>query len=527
MARNREFKTQAVFAAISLVALLIGFQEMIFRHLPGVFCAPEEDLAYGWYVPLFSLYVLWVERKKFLPSLGRPSWGGVAGLVPFLLLGLIGARGLQVRFELIAFVGLLIFGTWTFFGRAAAKRVLFPALFLLFCLPVASAMAIVTVPLRLLVSTISAGLLSGFGMDLIREGNRIILPNVLDASGHAACINIADPCSGLRSIFALLAISAGYGYFTQPTWLRRGILFALAVPLAMIGNIVRISSICIVAKVGSPKFALGAYHDLSGYLVFLVAVALLIACSDLLIRLSERRTEAAAAAGDEAPVADAARPVRPFAALVAFLLIVPVMSYQAVAPKPVVAAAPEAVIPECLTVDGPEVLTYQSVPFAPSEAETNLLINAGATVSHSRFFRRYGSGFLPDDFFNVSTVVSGENKGSLHRPELCLPSNGGQMTGTRSLSVDGVDWTVISLEGARGMREDGSVFVVPPSYHAYTFYNQEGFRTDSHMVRILRDTWDRTFHNRVDRWVMVTVTRYGADERRLEAILKAARGMIP
>ena len=104
----------------------------------------------------------------------------------------------------------------------------------------------------------------------------------------AFAIDIAEPCSGLRSLFAMMALTAGYAYFTQPTWFRRGLLFALSIPIAILGNVSRIFSIVIVAATCSADFATGFYHDYSGYIVFLVAILLMVATGGLITKGAEK-----------------------------------------------------------------------------------------------------------------------------------------------------------------------------------------------------------------------------------------------
>ncbi|MBP5286105.1 MAG: archaeosortase/exosortase family protein, partial [Kiritimatiellae bacterium] len=77
-------------------------------------------------------------------------------------------------------------------------------------------------------------------------------------------------------------------YFTQKTWLRRALLFAASVPLAVFGNVMRILSICLVANYASKEFALGFYHDYSGYVVFAVAISLMVATGELISKIGEK-----------------------------------------------------------------------------------------------------------------------------------------------------------------------------------------------------------------------------------------------
>ena len=97
--------------------------------------------------------------------------------------------------------------------------------------------------------------------------------------------------------------------------------------------------------------------------------------------------------------------------------------------------------------------------------------------------------------FIVSAVISGAGKSSIHRPELCLPAQGVQMSNPMDFNVAGRPYHAIRIDFQRELT----------SLLIYTFFNQEGVHTASHLRRIFLDTWDRSVHNRVDRWVMITV----------------------
>ena len=280
--RFKELHVRVGLFAVSLLAMLWGYQLMLMRHVPNVFNEPLEDMSYGWYIPLFSLYVLWQERRKIVESLGKPSVIGLLFVLPSLFVGFLGIRGLQVRFEILGFIGLLFGLTWTFFGRRTVGSAIFPIGFLLFCMPLHSYLDLVTIHLRLLAVSIAAGTLQGCGVEIVRQGTMLASPT------GAFAIDIAEPCSGLRSLFAMMALTAGYAYFTQPTWFRRGLLFALSIPIAILGNVSRIFSIFIVAATCSADFATGFYHDYSGYIVFLVAILLMVATGGLITKGAEK-----------------------------------------------------------------------------------------------------------------------------------------------------------------------------------------------------------------------------------------------
>lgn len=283
--KGREHQIRLGLLLLTAVAMVRGFSALLFSHAPSVFTDPLEDLSFGWYVPLFSLYVLYVERGKIIKSLGEPSWVGFVLTIPFLLLGFLGVRGIQVRLEMVALIGLLVTVPWAFFGRETAKALLFPAGFLLFCLPLATFLDVITVHLRLFGTGMAYAILKGVGAAVTRTGT------MLAAADGSFAIDIAAPCSGLRSIFALMALTAGYAYFNQPTWARRALLFASAVPLAVLGNVMRILTICLVGTYASGDFATGFYHDYSGYVVFLVAIVLMVALGELITRVMGKGAE--------------------------------------------------------------------------------------------------------------------------------------------------------------------------------------------------------------------------------------------
>ena len=182
-------------------------------------------------------------------------------------------------------------------------------------------------------------------------------------------------------------------------------------------------------------------------------------------------------------------------------LVVAAMLYQARTVDPVLCDAPDAKLAE---IGG-----YTSEPVEVSEAERQIL---PADTGFDK--RRYTDA--DGRWFQVSMVIGGKSKRSIHRPELCLPGQGFQMASPRTVDAAGVEWRFVTL--MRGSE--------PASGFAYVFFNQEGFRTSSHLRRIFRDVWDRSVRGRIDRWVMVTVSSLDADEARLVAFLEKLKGVI-
>lgn len=274
----REIHFRVVLFIAAILSILWGYQVLFLHHAPDVFNDPLEDMSHGWLVPFVSLYVLWNERDQIIKSVGSPVLSGLPLLVFSCFVGFLGVRGVQVRLEIVGLIGVLLGLVWCVFGRKTMQKVLFPCLFLLFCLPLHTYLDLITIHLRMLAVSIAYWALEVLGVDAVRTGTMIC-----SESGKFA-IDIADPCSGLRSLFALLALSTAYSYFAQSKWSRRSILIIISIPLSILGNSVRILSIVLVAANFSNDFALGFYHDYSGYIVYFVAISLLVGCDKLLGR---------------------------------------------------------------------------------------------------------------------------------------------------------------------------------------------------------------------------------------------------
>lgn len=172
-----------------------------------------------------------------------------------------------------------------------------------------------------------------------------------------------------------------------------------------------------------------------------------------------------------------------------------------------VAMVNQALTPEVMLADAPttrlgEIKGCESSPLKPGEAELNVLPK-DTIIDKRSYIDEEGNAF------QVSLIIGGRSKSSIHRPELCLPAQGFRMLAPRNLEVAGRPWHIIELAGKGVSR----------MAQAYTFFNQEGFRTAGHVPRILCDMWDRSVYNRIDRWVMVTVFSSTSDDRRIAAFL--------
>lgn len=278
-----------LFAASMLVAIAIfvlfgsdsevgGKPMSIFSWIYGQWNAQNASFAHNGLMLLVSAYVVWLNREKLAAAEPRPCIWGILVIVASLLLHVIGYRSQLPRLSLAATVGVFWGIPFAIWGRETAKLLLFPAGYALLCFT-NSILVETTMPLRLAASTIAVGLLHGVGIDAVQNGT-VVLSN----AGGGFQFDVADACSGLRSLVVMTALAAPYAYFTLSTPWKRIVLFALSVPLAMLANSLRIFTIGAVAEWIGQKLAMQLYHDLSGYLVFFLSIALLILAGKLLDR---------------------------------------------------------------------------------------------------------------------------------------------------------------------------------------------------------------------------------------------------
>lgn len=192
------------------------------------------------------------------------------------------------------------------------------------------------------------------------------------------------------------------------------------------------------------------------------------------------------------------RKVIPF--LVA-VTVIAVMIWQNMTPKTVYMPDPVVRLPDF------EGMTYEDLEMSEAERET---LPKDTVIVRRRYVDSDGH------FYQVSAVIGGRSKSSVHRPELCLPGQGFQMTEPHTVDIGGTSWRKLTLTKGSDVCAG----------FAYTFVNGTGFRTSSHLVRIFTDVWDRSILGRIDRWVMLTVSSSRCDDAGMERFLVGLEGVV-
>lgn len=250
-----------------IVALLIWLYLPTLVHLIGQWWN-DPNYSHGFFVPLFSAFVVWQERSRLSALSLRPSWVGLLILgvgLCVLIIGQMGAELFLSRLSLLIVVaGLLVL----FWGWKFARGFLFPWAFLLLMIPIPSIVFNqITFPLQLLASKVASTTLPWMGVPVLREGNVIILP--------AMALEVAEACSGIRSLMSLTTLAIIYGYLMERRIGIRVLLAVASVPIAVAANSLRIVGTGLLVQYWDPEKAEGFFHEFSGWLIFVVSLVML------------------------------------------------------------------------------------------------------------------------------------------------------------------------------------------------------------------------------------------------------------
>jgi exosortase len=251
-----------------VVLVLVGwlYHSIVFHLIQQWWGDP--NFSYGFLVPLFSLFVVWTNREQRAKIPLSPScWGLLIFIAALclLVLGVLGAELFLSRVSLVLLIaGLVIF----FFGWARFRAILFPWALLILMVPIPTVLfSLITSSLQVLASKFATATLPLARVPVLREGNIIHLP--------AMALEVAEACSGIRSLLSLTTLAIIYGYLTETrTWVRV-VLAAAAIPVAVFANSLRIFGTGLMVQYWDPDKAEGFFHLFSGWLIFVSALAML------------------------------------------------------------------------------------------------------------------------------------------------------------------------------------------------------------------------------------------------------------
>jgi exosortase len=226
------------------------------------------DFSHGFLVPLFAAYLVWEKRKTLRGIKIDPEWSGIAAMVLGLVVLLLGVYGSELFLSRVSLIILLAGLMLGFGGWPLLKELRFALLVLLLAIPLPAILFNqITFPLQLLASKLASSLLRFFGVPVLREGNVIVLPLMK--------LEVAEACSGIRSLMSLFTLAVFYGYFMEKSVMRRVVLALASIPIAIAANAVRILGTGLCVQYWDPDKALGFFHEFSGWVIFLVSLVCL------------------------------------------------------------------------------------------------------------------------------------------------------------------------------------------------------------------------------------------------------------
>jgi len=259
-----------LFLCLLLVAIL--FARVIYGM--GKEWISDDDMGHGVFVPLVAGWLIWQRREELRALRLAPAWWGLAVVLAGLAQLLVGTLGVEFFISrtalLVTMAGVVI----TICGPAVLVRVLFPFFLLFFMIRIPAIIYNqITLPLQMLASSVAETSLMLIGIPVLREGNVLELANQK--------LSVVEACSGIRSLLSLSFLSLVYGYFFETKMGIRILLFVLTIPIAIVANAGRVTITGILAAT-KPELAEGFFHSVEGWVIFVIAMLLLVACRQVI-----------------------------------------------------------------------------------------------------------------------------------------------------------------------------------------------------------------------------------------------------
>lgn len=259
LSENR-YKIAALF---TLIAILFG---PVLVRLAGVW-RDQEDYSHGFFVIPIALFIVWARRHSLAKIALKPTWLGLPVLIGGILTYMV---SFLIRFHTGTFLSmiLVLFGVFLFLGGWKVTKILIlPTFFLLFMFPIPTAYYIlITNPLKLMITEISAQIIHLLGIPVYREGNLIFLAS--------SSLEVAEACSGIRSLYSYLMLGCLFAFLSTKK-VSKAVLILSTLPLAIFVNIVRVTGTGVLSNYYGPGVAQGFFHEFTGFVLFFFGFAML------------------------------------------------------------------------------------------------------------------------------------------------------------------------------------------------------------------------------------------------------------
>lgn len=233
-----------------------------------------SNYSHGPLIPLIAVGLVFMRRHELAHCQPGSVTAGYPVLVAAMLCYYLGVKGVQERFVVLSLILMLYGLALSLAGREIFRVVFFPITFLLLMIPLNFLDEIVGFRLQTLMAQIAEFVLNSVGIEAVRNGTGI--------RSAVYSFDVANPCSGIRSLMALTTVTAAFAYVTQRANWKRWVLFLAAIPLAVLGNVSRVVGVALVGQVYGPNVATKLHDTAAGFIVYGVALVALVALGFLL-----------------------------------------------------------------------------------------------------------------------------------------------------------------------------------------------------------------------------------------------------
>ena len=271
--RRLDSAKKALFAYIIIAVLLVLLAYPVLVWLVRSWLS-NPYYSHGFLVPIISALFAWRQWRWFRAQPRQTStWPGLALTVVALAASLWAMRWQNYVLASLALIG-LVCGILLFLeGWGRLKRWLFPILFLALAVPLPF-VDLASPWLEAFTAQTAAALARLTGIEVVQQGGEIMLPNTT--------IVVGAPCSGLRSLVAMITVAVAWIYVVEGTWRAKAVMLVAVVPLVALSNVLRVAILLVVAVYFGEEAALTYYHDWSSPILFMMALGLMLLLGKLL-----------------------------------------------------------------------------------------------------------------------------------------------------------------------------------------------------------------------------------------------------
>ena len=514
--RNAAFRWAAPMALGLAVALLVAllpyaagygsFRRTMLQVLWDAWFDPQDTTwQHGALVPFIVGYLVWQKREKWAAISPRPTGWGLALVLFSLALYFVGFKANNHYFGALALQLLPMGAIVWLWGWARFRLILFPWTLLAFMWPARFLEDTLGFQLRFVMVRCVATVLQWIHAPVWKDGTTFwSAPVNGQAEGAWLKLNVDGPCSGMRTLFALMLVSALFAHARQRSWTRRVALFACSIPLAILGNMVRLFLLIGGSAVMGQSIAVGnestevtTFHFLAGVAVFVVAVAGMQGISAVMNRFLPKpsHSERSDTGIDFTLPMEWTKP--------ALLLTLSIATLLACYYSPPVKSGDAAGVVMELPLRIPSFVGQPEKP----QAEELRLLPEDTAIARMRYCTAAMEANT-GDFAEVSLVLAGAERRSIHRPEVCLPGQGWSIVGSEVVKVEIAEGQFLRVKDLSiektAHRPTGEEYPVR-AHFVYWFIGTD-ITTPSHFERIMRTTWDSIFRNVNHRWAYASIT---------------------